>query len=405
MSKMRPAKAASELEALQQRAGTHLVQPWPTAGKIGTEHLGMVGEGDGIFITDESGRRLIDGPAGMWCVNVGHRRAELADAMRDQAMALSYSSPWYTTSEPSLRLAERLAGHAPKGLDHVFLTTGGTSAVETALRLMFFINLVKGRPEKRMIVTRDRAYHGSSYLTGSLNGRPRDQDWMTAAQDQVIRLTCPDPLHRPAGMSVEGFTDFLVEQFRLAIETHGAEHIGAFIAEPIMASGGVVVPPPDYLKRMRALCRANDILFIADEVVTAFGRLGEVFSSDSVFGIEPDMITFAKGVTSGYFPLGGVMLSSALLEELRALEPSAGDLRAWPDLFQPSDRLRRGAAQSRSARGRAACPCPRGLGVFPDLPEGARGHTAGWRGARHGPDGLHRMRGGPRQPQPLGAGP
>ncbi|MDE3080650.1 MAG: aminotransferase [Paracoccaceae bacterium] len=309
---------ADGLEGLREAAGRHLVQPWPSAGKIGTDAPGAMDDGDGVHVLHEDGRRLIDGPAGMWCVNAGHGRVELADAMRDQAMRLSYASPWSTTTAPALELAERLAGHAPGALDRVFLTTGGTSAVETALRLRFFLNDLRGRPGKKLIVTRDRAYHGSSFLTGALNGRPRDQDWMEQPGERMIRLSCPDPFRRPAGMTVEAFTDHLIAEFRTVIAERGADRIGAFIAEPIMASGGVVVPPEGYLRRMEALCRAHDILFIADEVVTGFGRLGEVFASGAVFGLSPDMITFAKGVTSGYFPLGGVMISSALLEELRA---------------------------------------------------------------------------------------
>jgi adenosylmethionine-8-amino-7-oxononanoate aminotransferase len=132
-----------------------------------------------------------------------------------------------------------------------------------------------------------------------------------------VKLSSPDPFRRPVGMTIEAFCDFLVDEFRDIIEQRGAERIGAFIAEPVMASGGVIVPPDGYLMRMQELCRQNDILFVADEVVTAFGRLGHVFASKDVFGIEPDMITFAKGVTSGYFPLGGVMISGRLFEELR----------------------------------------------------------------------------------------
>jgi len=132
-----------------------------------------------------------------------------------------------------------------------------------------------------------------------------------------VKLSTPDPFRRPAGMSVEAFSDHLVDEFRQAVERIGAERIGAFVAEPVQASGGVIVPPPDYLPRLRAICRDNDILYVSDEVVTGFGRLGEIFASEAVFGIEPDIITFAKGVTSGYFPLGGMMVSDRLLEELR----------------------------------------------------------------------------------------
>jgi adenosylmethionine-8-amino-7-oxononanoate aminotransferase len=302
------------IAALAER---HLVQPWPVSGTIGAEARGVIQAGEGVYVTDAAGRRLIDGPAGMWCVNAGHRNRELAETMATQAMELSYNSPWYTTNAPSAVLSARLAGHAPAGVDHVFYTTGGSSAVETALRFMQFANNVKGRPEKKLIVSRQGAYHGSTYLSASLNGRPRDHDWMDGASDLVVKLSCPNPFRRPEGMAIEAFSDSLVEEFRQVIEEKGADRIGAFIAEPVMASGGVIVPPHGYLERMHALCRANDILFIADEVVTAFGRLGEVFASKDVFGIEPDMITFAKGVTSGYFPLGGVMIAGRLFEELR----------------------------------------------------------------------------------------
>ena len=304
-------------EGLAALARRHLVQPWPVAGEIGAEARGGICSGEGIYVVDGEGRKLIDGPAGMWCVNAGHRREELARVLYDQAMELSYNSPWYTMNEPSVALSARLAGHAPGDLSHVFYTTGGSSAVETALRFMQFANNVRGRPEKKLIVSRQGGYHGSTYLSASLNGRPRDHDWMDSASDQVIKLTCPNPFRRPAGMDEATFCDMLVAEFRDVIAARGAERIGAFIAEPVMASGGVIVPPDGYLSRMRALCAENDILFIADEVVTAFGRLGSVFASGEVFGIEPDMVTFAKGVTSGYFPLGGVMISGRLLEDLR----------------------------------------------------------------------------------------
>ena len=237
--------------------------------------------------------------------------------MYDQAMALSYNSPWYTMSEPSALLAERIAGHAPGDLDHVFFTTGGSSAVESALRFMQFYNNVRGRPEKKKIVSREGAYHGSTYLSASLNGRPRDRDWMDGADELVIKLSCPDSFRRPQGMSVEEFTDSLVAEFREPVERVGADKIGAFVGEPVMASGGVIVPPDGYLQRMAEICRENDILYISDEVVTAFGRMGHVFASEKVFGIQPDIITFAKGVTSGYFPLGGMVVSARLFDELR----------------------------------------------------------------------------------------
>jgi adenosylmethionine-8-amino-7-oxononanoate aminotransferase len=294
-----------------------LVQPWPRAAGIGTTSLGRILSGDGVYVEDADGRRLIDGPAGMWCVNVGHRNKALADALHEQAMSLTYTSPWYTSNNPAETLAGILADRAPGDLKHVLFTTGGSTAVETALRLMQFYNNVRGLPEKKLIVSRQGGYHGSTYLSASLNGRPRVPDWMDGAAGLTCKLSCPDPFRRPAGVSREGFEDFLEREFRDLINEKGADRIGAFIAEPVQASGGLLVPTEHYFERMRAVCSEHDILFIADEVVTAFGRLGHIFASRDVFRIQPDMITFAKGVTSGYFPLGGVMISERLCEELR----------------------------------------------------------------------------------------
>jgi adenosylmethionine-8-amino-7-oxononanoate aminotransferase len=305
-------------------AESHLVQPWPYAGSIGTEARTLVTGGDGIYLIDGDGNKLIDGPAGMWCINAGHRREELARVMYEQAMELSYNTPWYTMNAPSAELSRRIAEHAPGDLSHVFYTTGGSSAVETALRFMQFYNNVRGRTEKKLIISRGGAYHGSTYLSASLNGRPRDRDWMDGADGLVVKLSSPDPFRRPKDMSVVEFCDFLVQEFADTVKRIGAEKIGCFVGEPIQASGGVIIPPAGYLKRIREICRENDILYVSDEVVTAFGRIGEVFASQDVFGIDPDMITFAKGVTSGYFPLGGVVISQRLLKELnRSNRPDA----------------------------------------------------------------------------------
>lgn len=320
----REAEAGNAAAEAVELAKSHLVQPWPYAGSIGAEARTLVTSGDGIYLIDGDGRKLIDGPAGMWCINVGHRREELARVMYDQALELSYNTPWYTMNTPSAELSRRIAGHAPGDLNHVFYTTGGSSAVETALRFMQFYNNVRGRPEKKLILSRGGAYHGSTYLSASLNGRPRDRDWMDAADDLVVKLSSPDPFRRPKGMSLEAFSDFLVDEFRDTVKRIGADKIGCFVGEPIQASGGVIVPPKDYLKRIREICHEHDILYVSDEVVTAFGRLGHVFASEDLFGIEPDMITFAKGVTSGYFPLGGVVISERLLRELnRSNHPDA----------------------------------------------------------------------------------
>ncbi|NNE23570.1 MAG: aminotransferase [Rhizobiales bacterium] len=301
-----------------EKARRHLVQAWPVMSRVGDDLRTIIRATDNIVVYDEKGQPLIDGPAGMWCVNVGHRRKEIVDAMSDQAMSATYTSPWYTTTGPSAELAARLAGYAPGDLNHVFFTTGGSTAVETALRFAQFFNNVLGRPEKKLILSRNDAYHGSTYLSSSMSGKIRDKSWMDNAHEMVIRLASPNPYRRPKGQSVAAFCDSLIEELEGKIAAAGADRIAAYIGEPILASGGVVVPPGDYAVRVAEVCRKHDILYISDEVVTAFGRLGQMFASKDVFGIEPDMITFAKGVTSGYFPLGGVVISSALFDRIKA---------------------------------------------------------------------------------------
>ncbi|MGI9465438.1 MAG: aminotransferase, partial [Aestuariivirgaceae bacterium] len=303
---------------IADKAKRHLVQPWPIMGSVGDDLRTIIRSSNNIVVHDEKGQPLIDGPAGMWCVNVGHRRQEIAEAMARQAMETAYTSPWYTTTGPVAELASRIAGHTPGDLEHVFFTTGGSTAVETALRFTQFFNNVLGRPEKKLILSRGDAYHGSTYLSSSMSGKIRDKSWMDNAHELVVRLSSPNPYRRPKGQSVEDFCDYLSNELEGKIAAAGAQRIAAFIGEPILASGGVIVPPDNYIARVREVCGRHDILYISDEVVTAFGRLGHMFASKEVFGIEPDMITFAKGVTSGYFPLGGVAISSALFDRIKA---------------------------------------------------------------------------------------
>ncbi|MGI9482004.1 MAG: aminotransferase [Hyphomicrobiales bacterium] len=300
-----------------QSDDNYFLHPWEDLKTVGQNRRTVIDSADGIYIEDSEGNRLLDGPAGMWCVNIGHRRAEMAEAISRQLMDMTYISPWYTTSGPSAELAARIAAYAPGDLEHVFFTTGGSTAVETALRFAMFFNNVLGRPEKKLIVSRGDAYHGSTYLSGSVGGKPRDKNWMDQATEHTIFLSSPNTYRRPKGQSVEAFCDHLIAEFEEKIAEAGADKIAAYIAEPILASGGVIMPPEGYVKRMREVCSRNDILYISDEVVTGFGRLGHMFASKEVFDIEPDIITFAKGVTSGYFPLGGAVISKGLFKRIR----------------------------------------------------------------------------------------
>jgi putrescine---pyruvate transaminase len=240
----------------------------------------------------------------------------MAQAIADQVERLAFSNSFVdVTNEPSARLSAKLAALAPGDLNRVHLTTGGSTAVDTAVRMVWYYQTCMGRPEKTDIVARDHSYHGSTYLSQSVGKRPGDRiEEFRYKEDGIHHLTAPNPYRRPEGMSEAQFCDWLVAEFEALIAQVGADRIGGFIAEPIQASGGVIVPPDGYLRRMWEVCQRHDILFIADEVVTAFGRLGHWFASEAEFGVVPDMITCAKGLTSGYLPLGALIFSDRIWE-------------------------------------------------------------------------------------------
>jgi adenosylmethionine-8-amino-7-oxononanoate aminotransferase len=240
----------------------------------------------------------------------------MADAIAAQVMRMPFMNPFSLTSAPPAELAAKLAQLAPGDLNHVFFTTGGSTAVDTALRFVHFYNNVKGRPGKKQLISRANAYHGSTYLCALVTGKDRDKNWFDVGSPLVHLLPHVNPVRRPAGMTIEAFCDEKVRDLESKILELGAENVGAFIAEPIQASGGVIVAPEGYLRRCWEVCRRHDVLFIADEVVTGFGRLGHWFASKDVFGIEPDMITCAKGLTSGYLPLGACLVSDRIFQEV-----------------------------------------------------------------------------------------
>ncbi len=294
----------------------YVIHPWECFDRRHLESRTVITRGEGIYVYDSDGNRLIDGPGGMWCVNVGHGRTELAQAMAAQASTLAYYSPWSLSNVPAANLARRLAAAAPGDLSNVFFTTGGSTAVDSALRFVAFYNNLKGRPEKKHIISRADAYHGSTYLSASCSGKARDKNYLDFERQKIHHLPSPNPYRRPEGMSLEAFREQCVAELEEKILALGADQVAAFIAEPILASGGVIVPPPGYQQRCLEICRRHDVLYISDEVVTAFGRLGHLFASEREFGIVPDIITAAKGITSGYVPLGALLISDRLIREV-----------------------------------------------------------------------------------------
>ena len=294
----------------------HHLHPWAAMNAWRDCDYMMSEHADGIYLWDANGKRFIDGPGGMWCVQIGYGRREMADAIAEQVMRLPYSSPWSSTTEPAAILARSIADKAPGDLNNILFTTGGSTAVDTALRTVHFLNNRLGRPEKKIVIAREKGYHGSTYLASTVTGKERSKSQFDVEERLVRVLPDVNPYRRPEGMSVEDWCDEKVADFARMIAEVGPDKIGAFIAEPILSSGGVIVPPNGYHKRTFELCRKHDIVYISDEVVTGFGRLGHWFASEDVFGIKPDIITCAKGLTSGYLPLGACIISDEIMEQM-----------------------------------------------------------------------------------------
>lgn len=308
-----PSNSAQAIRAADQ---SHILHPWEALDHWQKAENLIAVRGEGIYLWDGEGRRFIDGPGGMWCVNIGHGRAEMAEAASAQMMQLGYASPWFTATEPAALLAEKLASLALGGLNTVQFTTGGSTAVDTALRTVHFVNNRRGLPDKKVVIARQKGYHGSTYLSATMSAKERDHSSFDVESRLVHFLPDVAPHRRPKGQSVEDFCDEKIADLERAIADIGPERVGAFIAEPVLCSGGVIIPPAGYHQRTAEICRRHDIFYISDEVVTAFGRLGHWFASSDVFGIEPDFITCAKGLTSGYLPLGACLIHDRVLDHM-----------------------------------------------------------------------------------------
>lgn len=270
----------------------------------------IIANGEGCYITDTEGRKSLDAFAGLYCVNVGYGRSEISDAIAEQAKELAYYHAYVGHgTEASITLSKMLLDRAPSNMSKVYFGLSGSDANETNIKLVWYYNNVLGRPEKKKIISRWRGYHGSGLMTGSLTGLDLFHQKFDLPLKNVFHTEAPY-FYRRADMEMDEpqFVEHCVNELEKLIQREGADTIAAFIGEPVLGTGGIVPPPAGYWPAIQAVLDKHDILLVADEVVTGFGRLGTMFGSEH-YGMRPDLITIAKGLTSAYAPLSGSIVS------------------------------------------------------------------------------------------------
>ena len=304
-----------DTQDLWKKDRDHFIHPWTDFSVFKEEGSVVMSESDGAYVFDSEGNRFLDGIGGLWCVNIGYGREEMAEAIAEQARRIPYYSTFgHVTTPPAAELAAKLAQLAPSALNHVFYGTGGSMANDTAIRIIHFYFNRLGQQRKKKIISRIDAYHGSTYLAMSMTGVQYDHIGFDLASDLVSHISAPNCYRRPSDMTLDEFCDEKVAELEAKILELGPENVACFIAEPIMGAGGVIVPPPGYHRRTLEVCRRYGVLYISDEVVTGFGRLGYMFASEPAFDLIPDLITCAKGLTSGYLPLSATLLSDEIYD-------------------------------------------------------------------------------------------
>ncbi|WHZ34795.1 aspartate aminotransferase family protein [Sagittula sp. MA-2] len=291
---------------------THLAQH--ARGESATR---VITTGQGCHIEDRDGTKLLDAFAGLYCVNVGYGRTEISDAIAAQAKELAYYHAYVGHgTEASITLSKMILDRAPAHMSKVYFGLSGSDANETNIKLIWYYNNILGRPEKKKIISRWRGYHGSGLMTGSLTGLELFHKKFDLPLAQVIHTEAPYYFRRPdIAMSEEAFSAYCAAELEQLIEREGADTIAAFIGEPVLGTGGIVPPPKGYWEAIQPILEKHDILLIADEVVTGFGRLGTMFGSDH-YGLKPDLITIAKGLTSAYAPLSGSIVGDKMWKVL-----------------------------------------------------------------------------------------
>lgn len=275
----------------------------------------IIERGEGIFVYDDTGREYIEGLAGLWSVAVGYGRKRLVDVAAEQMLKLPYYHSFsHKANNPSINLAEKLVSMSPTQLTRVFFANSGSEANDSIIKFVWYYNNAVGRPEKKKFISRQRAYHGITVASGSLTGLPWNHKLFDLPIDNILHVSCPHHYRfAEDGETEEEFATRLADELEETIQREGPETVAAFIGEPIMGAGGVLVPPRTYWEKIQQVCRRHDVLIIADEVINGFGRTGTLFASDH-YGIEPDILVLSKQITSSYLPLSAVLLTEKLYQ-------------------------------------------------------------------------------------------
>ncbi|HEV7816720.1 MAG TPA: aspartate aminotransferase family protein [Janthinobacterium sp.] len=305
-----------DTRAIQQMDTAHFLHPFTDFKQLSATGARVIVRGDGIYLWDSEGRKILDGMSGLWCVNVGYGRTSISQAVYRQMETLPfYNSFFHTTNVPAVQLAAKLAQLAPAGFSRVFFTCSGSEANDTNLRMVRRYWDLQGYKHKNIVISRQNAYHGSTMGSASLSGMGGMHAQGGLPIPNVTYIGQPNYFLAGQGMTPDEFGLLAASWLETEILRHGVDRIAAFIGEPVQGAGGVVIPPATYWPEIQRICDQYGILLIVDEVICGFGRTGKWFASE-LFGMRPDLITFAKGVTSGYVPMGGVLVGDRVAEAL-----------------------------------------------------------------------------------------
>ncbi|NVK37309.1 MAG: aspartate aminotransferase family protein [Gammaproteobacteria bacterium] len=305
-------------QAIQQMDAAHHLHPFTNTGALNKKGARIIERAEGVYLWDSEGNKLIDGMAGLWCVNMGYGRKELADVAYSQMQELPYYNTFFQTShETAAQLAKEIASVTPHDLNHIFFANSGSEAIDTIMRLVRHYWAIQGKPYRNIIIARENAYHGSTLAGASLGGMSGMHKQGAPLVPGIEHIRQPYWYGEGGDMSEEEFGVACAQALEDRILEVGPDNVAAFIGEPIQGAGGVIVPPANYWAEIQKVCTKYNILLIADEVICGFGRTGNWFGSDT-FDIKPDIISMAKGLSSGYLPIAAVAVGGRISDALIA---------------------------------------------------------------------------------------